>query len=186
MTFWNEKKDGVTGNTAPSNPATRKPNVSSETVVAELGSDLVKRWGTVQSALSAGSKVEGKLTFDRPVRIDGELKGEVKAKDALILIGPEAKVNAALEVAYLVVMGEFTGSVKASEKIDLMAGGTITGDIDTPRLTVQDGGEFNGSCTMRSANPAVKKPVSGVTSKDAVSSNSKSASTNGSAQAARA
>lgn len=164
MTFWNEKKDGVVGPQAPnSNPATKNARVSSETIIAELGSDLVKRWGTVQSALSAGSKVEGKLTFDRPVRIDGELKGEVKAKDALILIGPEAKVDAALDVAYLVVMGELTGSVKASEKIDLMAGGKITGDIDTPRLSVQDGGEFNGSCAMRASGPAAKKPASGAT-----------------------
>jgi cytoskeletal protein CcmA (bactofilin family) len=114
--------------------------------------------------LSAGSKVEGKLTFDRPVRIDGELIGEVKAKDALILIGPEAKVKATLEVAYLVVLGTVEGSVKATEKVDLMAGGRIIGDVETPRVSIQDGGILNGRCSMDVKNAAttgsdaLKKP----------------------------
>ena len=159
MNFWNEKdKKEMTTATSSSKSAletAKDAAKGSETVVAELNSDLVKKWGTVQSALSAGSKVEGKLAFDRPVRIDGELVGEVKAKDALILIGPDAKVQATLEVAYLVVMGTVEGSVKATEKIDLMAGGSISGDITTPKLMVQDGGELNGKCSM-SSKPAVK------------------------------
>lgn len=165
MNFWNEKNDKIEKKESVGVVVPDTRNNTNETIVADLSSDLVKRWGTVQSALSAGSKVEGKLTFDRPVRIDGELIGEVKAKDALILIGPEAKVKATLEVAYLVVLGTVEGTVKATEKVDLMAGGRIIGDIETPRVSIQDGGILNGRCSMdvknaatASSSDALKKP----------------------------
>ncbi len=110
--------------------------------------DIMERYGKIQSALGPGTRIEGKLTFDKPVRIDGELKGEVLAPDAVVVIGSGAKIDAQMEAGVLVIMGEVKGAVRALKRVELLAGGMVTGDIETRELVIEQGSFFNGSCKM--------------------------------------
>jgi len=107
-----------------------------------------QRLDQIQSALSSGTKIEGKLAFAKPVRIDGELKGLGIAPVVLVVLGPDAKVDAQLEAAVLVILGEVRGSVHALQRVELLAGGSMTGDIETRQLMIQQGSCFNGTCKM--------------------------------------
>jgi len=120
----------------------------------ELEKTLTDRFGQIQSALSRGTKIEGKLSFDKPVRIDGELKGEVVAPTALVVVGADAKIDAQLEASVLVILGEVRGAVRALKRVELLAGGTVIGDIETSELVIEQGSSFNGSCKMPEPAPA--------------------------------
>jgi cytoskeletal protein CcmA (bactofilin family) len=108
--------------------------------------DIKRRFGeNVRSALGPGTVVEGKFSFDEPVRIDGSLTGEVTSTSALI-VGENATVNANIKVGSLVIFGQVTGPVQADDLIEIKAGGHLDGNIRTERLVIEDGGWFSGRC----------------------------------------
>ncbi|MCB0358204.1 MAG: polymer-forming cytoskeletal protein [Bdellovibrionales bacterium] len=111
-----------------------------------LEQDLERRFGSrVKEAIGAGTVIEGKLSFDAPVRIDGTLHGEVVSSSTLI-VGEQGSVVATLEVGSLVVMGHVQGNVIAKDLVEIRAGGRLDGDIRTKRIAIEDGGIFEGSC----------------------------------------
>jgi len=106
-----------------------------------------ERYSKLRSALGAGTVIQGKLSFDTPVRIDGKLSGEVFSSKALI-VGETGSIDADVSVASLVVMGHVSGNIKATESIELMKGGSLEGDIESPSLLMEEGALFNGNCSM--------------------------------------
>lgn len=111
---------------------------------------LLSRFGKTRSALGAGTVIQGKLSFDTPVRIDGKLSGELYSSRALI-VGPTGQIDAQLEVQTLIVLGSLKGVVRASERIEILGGGVLEGEITTPVLVIQDGCKFSGGCKMVAA-----------------------------------
>jgi len=108
---------------------------------------LSKHLGThVRSVLSEGTVINGRLTFDTPVKIDGKLTGEVFSTDTLV-IGKTGRVNATVDVHSLVVLGEVEGNVKARELIELMPGAKLNADVETKKFIVHEA-VFNGNCKM--------------------------------------
>ncbi|MCI5065520.1 polymer-forming cytoskeletal protein [bacterium] len=113
-----------------------------------------KKYGTVRSALSDGTVIQGKLSFDTPVRIDGKLMGEVFSSSVLI-VGPQGSVAADVNVETLVVFGSVSGEVKARKRLELHASGEVIGNIETPSLVIEDGAYFEGACAMSAGDKRI-------------------------------
>jgi cytoskeletal protein CcmA (bactofilin family) len=47
------------------------------------------------------------------------------------------------------VLGEVTGNVTASEKVDIRDNGSVDGDIVSPRVAIAEGAHFRGSVDMQ-------------------------------------
>ena len=121
----------------------------------EVERDLRARFGgNIRSALGCGTVIEGKFTFDSPVRIDGALTGEV-ISNSLLIVGEHAVVRARVEVGSLIVLGEVTGDVIAEDLIEIRSTGQLRGDIVSHRLAVQEGGFFQGNVILTNSG---KKP----------------------------
>lgn len=120
---------------------------------------LLQRFGKVRSALSEGTVVNGKLSFDATVRIDGRLKGEIFSSKTLI-VGAGGEVDADITVASLIVFGAVKGMVKASDRVELLAGANLEGEVISPVLVVAEGANFNGnsriSCSSKVVNVVVE------------------------------
>lgn len=95
-----------------------------------------------------GSSFKGILQFAKPLRILGNYEGEIKGGE-LLEVGPEAKVTAHIEAAYVVVYGQVTGNVVATEKVELKQGARLVGNIRAPKLEIDDGVIFEGQCEMQ-------------------------------------
>ncbi|RMG43380.1 MAG: polymer-forming cytoskeletal protein [Candidatus Dadabacteria bacterium] len=117
---------------------------------------MASRYGKLRSALGAGTVIQGKLSFDTAVRIDGKLSGEVFSTSALI-VGKSGSIDANIEVDSLIVLGSVKGSVKAKERVELLAGGSLEGDLTAPVLVVEEGARLSGDCRMNSA-PKIPAP----------------------------
>ena len=98
------------------------------------------------TVLGPGTQFEGLLTFRGRARIDGELTGEI-AGHGLLVIGPGARVAARVVVDELVAAGDIEGDVCARQRLELLATGCIRGDVETPRLSIAEGGRLLGRCT---------------------------------------
>jgi cytoskeletal protein CcmA (bactofilin family) len=58
----------------------------------------------------------------------------------------------------VVVLGEVTGNVTASEKVDIRDNGSVDGDIASPRVAIAEGAHFRGSVDMQRSGAAASKP----------------------------
>ena len=65
-----------------------------------------------------------------------------------LTIGPHAEIKADIAARAVVIAGAVVGTVTASQKVDIQATGSVTGDILSPRLTIADGGYFLGKIDM--------------------------------------
>src|SRR5215470_9027205 len=104
----------------------------------------------VQAHLGQGSRVEGKLTFEGSVRIDGQVEGEISAQDTVI-IGEGAEITAQIHANSVIVHGRVNGDITARKRVELKAPATVVGNISTPSFVVHEGVVFEGHCTMGGA-----------------------------------
>ncbi|HLW69673.1 MAG TPA: polymer-forming cytoskeletal protein [Candidatus Binataceae bacterium] len=102
---------------------------------------------TAGAYLDGGSKISGKLSFDGPSRIDGQVDGEINAKDSLT-IGETAVVTAQIRAASIVVAGKVSGDISASNRIEIRPSARIIGNLAAPVLVVHEGATFEGHCSM--------------------------------------
>lgn len=101
----------------------------------------------IRAMLDKDSEVNGKLSFSGPTRIDGTLRGEVRASD-LLVIGESGLVDGTVHAMSLMVLGRVEGSVLGAERIEIGPRGTLRGSIETRTLVVQDGGILDADCKV--------------------------------------
>jgi cytoskeletal protein CcmA (bactofilin family) len=112
------------------------------------GSMKLRGEGTALNGfIDKGSHVRGDLAFEESFRIDGKFEGKIRSGSELIL-GDDADVTAEIDVGRLSVNGSLKGSVRATERVDLLAKARVFGDIATPILRVEEGAVFQGGCQM--------------------------------------
>lgn len=97
--------------------------------------------------LDSGSNVTGELRFQTSFRVDGKFNGTV-ISDGELIVGQGGEVDGDLRVGQIVVSGTVRGSIRAARRIHLSPTGKLLADIDTPSLVVEDGGFFEGRCSM--------------------------------------
>ena len=98
--------------------------------------------------LDRGSKITGKISFEGPARIDGQVDGEINAKDSLT-IGESAVVTAQIRAASVSVAGKVSGDILATQRIEIRPSAKVSGNITAPVLSVQEGAQFEGHCSMQ-------------------------------------
>ena len=98
--------------------------------------------------LDRGSKITGKISFEGPARIDGEVDGEINAKDSLV-IGESAAVTAHIRAASVSVAGKVSGDIIATQRIEIRPSAKVSGNITAPVLSIQEGALFEGHCSMQ-------------------------------------
>lgn len=107
----------------------------------------VARDSTLDSALGVHCRIKGSLEFGGKVRIDGTIEGQI-AVDGELTIGEQGVVNGQITARSAFVLGRVTGDISCTERIELHAGATVTGDIQAPRVVIQDGVAYEGRCRM--------------------------------------
>lgn len=99
------------------------------------------------SLFAAGTSIEGKITTEGSIRLDGKFVGDLVAKGNAA-IGPTGTVEGTIMADNVSVAGTVQGSIKASNKIILEANTTVRGDIHAATLVIDEGARFDGNCAM--------------------------------------
>ena len=127
--------------TAPSASAPAAPQASEPR--AQLGRDMVN--------IGKSVVIKGELSGSEDLTIEGHVEGRIDLKDNVLTIGPNGKIKAEVFAKSVVVLGEVTGNVTASEKVDIRDNGSVDGDIASPRVAIAEGAHFRGSVDMQRA-----------------------------------
>ena len=99
---------------------------------------------------------QGLLKFNETVRVRGKFNGTIEAAGTLI-VDKDAEVNADyINVNSLTVYGTVTGNVHALDKVDMMTGAAVKGDVTAVRIRIADGVLFEGQCSMSNVDKEVE------------------------------
>lgn len=102
--------------------------------------------------------IKGELSGSEDLTIEGQVEGRIDLKDNVLTIGPNGKIKAEVFAKSVVVLGEVTGNVTASEKVDIRDNGSVDGDIASPRVAIAEGAHFRGSVDMQRAGQKTQQP----------------------------
>ena len=102
----------------------------------------------INAFLGKDTEFEGKFSFSGAVRIDGKLSGEIISSGTLI-IGESAVIKSQVHVADMIISGEVHGDIFAENKIEINVPGRLFGNIQTPKLVIEEGVVFEGKCKMK-------------------------------------
>jgi cytoskeletal protein CcmA (bactofilin family) len=94
--------------------------------------------------IQEGTSFEGKLTFVGTLKIGGKFKGEIASEDVLI-IDESAEVEADVFVSEAIIKGKFTGQLRATKKVTMLAPAKFRGTVSSPNLKIDEGVLFDGS-----------------------------------------
>ena len=89
-------------------------------------------------------RVEGRVISAEDLTIDGDVEGSIELGGHSLTIGQDATIKADLLARTVTISGKVTGNIKAVEKVDLRATGSVAGDITTPRFAMADGATVTG------------------------------------------
>jgi len=104
--------------------------------------------GDVGAYLGPGAKINGKLTFDAPVTIEGEVEGEIVAQ-ATVTVGQQATIKGKITAASILVQGKVMADVQAEKKLEIQPPGSVVGDVNASSLIIGDGAILEGHITMK-------------------------------------
>jgi cytoskeletal protein CcmA (bactofilin family) len=93
--------------------------------------------------------IKGERNGSEDLTIEGHVEGRIELKDHVLTIGPNGKIKAQVFAKAVIVLGEVNGNVTASEKVDIRDGGSVDGDIISPRVAIAEGAHFRGSVDMQ-------------------------------------
>jgi cytoskeletal protein CcmA (bactofilin family) len=93
--------------------------------------------------------IKGELSGSEDLTIEGQVEGKIELKENVLTIGSNGKIKAAVFAKALIVLGEVTGNVTASDKVEIRDGGSVDGDIVSPRVAIAEGAHFRGSVDMQ-------------------------------------
>jgi cytoskeletal protein CcmA (bactofilin family) len=146
-------------------PAPAPAATPAHTPAVPSGGDY--RRETARDNVNIGKSVfiKGELSGSEDLTIEGNVEGRIELKDNTLTIGPNGKIRAEVFAKQVIVLGEVTGNVTASEKVDIRDNGSVDGDVTSPRVAIAEGAHFRGAIDMQragsqtKAKPAVASPA---------------------------
>ena len=109
--------------------------------------------------------IKGELNGSEDLTVEGHVEGTIQLRDHVLTIGPNGRIKAQVFAKAVIVLGEVTGNVTATERVDIRDNGSVDGDLSAPRIAIADGAHFRGSIDMQKqgrpgeTKPAEVKPV---------------------------
>lgn len=101
--------------------------------------------------------MNGDLRGEEDLVIEGEVKGTVTLKNNCLTIGSQGKVNADVYAHTIYVDGHMDGDLYGAERVSIRKTAEVSGNITSPRVSLEDGARFKGSIEMDPESEALKK-----------------------------
>lgn len=94
--------------------------------------------------LGATIQIKGEVNGTEDLHIDGIVEGPIRIKGYELTVGPAAQLTSEIHAGDVVAFGKIMGNVHARGRVDIRKDGSITGDISSARISIEDGAYFKG------------------------------------------
>lgn len=115
-----------------------------------------------QATIGKGLFIKGEISGTESLFIDGKVEGSVNLPGNRVTVGRNGQVSATITAREIVVLGKIRGNISATDRVDIRAEGSLTGDVSAARISIEDGAFFKGGIDIRKGEngKAAQAPVS--------------------------
>jgi cytoskeletal protein CcmA (bactofilin family) len=145
--MWNKQQTQPQAPAAPPVQVQAPPMTSPASVnafAAPLGAKPSTSAPRSLARLGSGLHIKGQLTGTEDLQIDGEVEGPISLNGHQLTVGLTAVLNSEIRASEVVVYGKVVGNLYARDRVDVKTDGSVTGDISTARISIEDGAHFKG------------------------------------------
>ena len=103
-----------------------------------------------QATIGRTLVIKGELSGAEALYIDGRIEGKITLPDNRVTIGRNGIVQANITAREVVVMGKVSGNIDCSDRVDIRSEGSVTGEVSTVRISVEDGAVLKGGIQVKS------------------------------------
>ena len=137
MSIFRRENDPSPAPSTPARPARTAPQKPAKPTSAPSGS----------THIATGSKVVGEISGAADLVIDGVVEGEIHL-ESQVVVGPEGRVEGKIRARSVEVGGKVLGNVVGGERVEVLASGSLEGDVLSPRVVIAEGAFFKGKVEM--------------------------------------
>src|SRR5712691_1281169 len=124
----------------PFTPSTLNPAAPVKTVTSPIE----------QATIGRTLVIKGEVSGSESLYIDGRIEGTLTFKDHRVTVGRNGVVQANIAAREVVIMGKVTGNIECSDRVDIRSEGSLTGDIVSQRISIEDGAILKGAVQVKS------------------------------------
>lgn len=132
-------------------PASSRAITDSESMARDI------KEGRLSGFVGHGTVLSGETNFQAMLRVDGHLVGSVTSESGTLIVGSNGQVDANIAVSAAMINGIVNGDIVATDRIQLGRTARVVGNVQTPRIIIEDGAILEGSCAMLKAREAVEQ-----------------------------
>jgi cytoskeletal protein CcmA (bactofilin family) len=103
--------------------------------------------GNNNSLFGKGTIINGNITSDGDIRIDGMLHGNVFISGKLI-VGESASIKGEIKAERAEIYGSTTGRITVNDLLSIKSTGVVEGDLYVGQLEIEKSGLFRGNSHM--------------------------------------
>jgi cytoskeletal protein CcmA (bactofilin family) len=109
-----------------------------------------------QATIGKSLVVKGEISGSESLYIDGKVEGSINLPGNRVTVGRNGQVAATIMAREIVVLGKIRGNCQASDRVDIRAEGSLTGDVIAARISIEDGAFFKGGIDIRKQGTEAK------------------------------
>ena len=101
----------------------------------------------VNSIIGSGSAVDGDIDVDGLLRIDGDVRGSLRVTGKVV-VGSAGRVEAPIRARSAIIGGTVKGDVYVLERLRILEGGVVIGNVFAPRFEAEEGTVVHGDVAV--------------------------------------
>ena len=109
-----------------------------------------------QATIGQSVVIKGEISGAEALYIDGRVEGSINLPQNRVTIGRHGSIQANINAKEVVIMGKVTGNVECTDRLDIRGEGSLTGDVVTQRISIEDGAMMKGSIQVRNVESKVE------------------------------
>ncbi|MGC1463645.1 MAG: polymer-forming cytoskeletal protein [Terracidiphilus sp.] len=120
-----------------------------------------------QATIGKGLFIKGEINGSESLFIDGKVEGSINLPGNRVTVGRNGQVSASITAREIVVLGKVRGNMSATDRVDIRAEGSLSGDVAAARISIEDGAFFKGGIDIRKPESKTAIPPNASTTSEA-------------------
>jgi cytoskeletal protein CcmA (bactofilin family) len=146
--MWSKQptQTGTTGYSPAPSQTSSTPSGSSFNSAPSARPSVVPSAPSARNLACLGETVEvkGRISGNEDLQIDGKVEGPVVLEGQRLTVVRTGQLHSEISAREVVVYGKVTGNLHARDRVEIKKDGSVIGDINTARISIEDGAYFKG------------------------------------------